>query len=797
MAVKSNFLSVTSSPITVSGTASDPGSPSSGLALVEVRVNGGSWQTATGTTNWNRLISLTSGSNSIEARSRDNAGNYSTTASVTVTYNPADTTLPTVAISSPTGGQTVTSSQITVSGTASDPGSSSSGLALVEVRVNGGSWQTTTGTTTWNRSISLTSGSNSIEARSRDNAGNYSTTASVTVTYTPPDDLWKSPTVTGTMNLADDWANPENAFSDSDNGAYTNSAGSLTAQDYGHFNFNIPNEAVIDGIEVQIKGHGDANTKSSNKVNVVLWSASSEDTGSKFAYFDPDSDSTETLGGPTDKWEGWITNWAASDFDNDKFWLKIRTYNGSEKQYIDYIKVRVYYTEVASNPSVGFATTDLSGSEALSTGTLTANLSSASTQTVTVNYSVNGGSATDGGVDYTLASGTLTFAPSVTTQTISIPIVNDALYESTETIVVSLDSAQNAQLGANTLCSYAIINDDPLPVASFAQAASSGDESTSPAQLAVTLSAVSGVETKVNYAATDGTAQGSGVDYTLNSGTLTFAPGETSKSIPVTIVSDSISDDGEDFTVTLSSPDGCELGTPSIHTRTITDGITDRGTLHIDTNGDTAGIQATRSTAGISMGSNIAIQVWAKDVEDLKGVTGDFTFDPTCWACQGVVEGPFLASAGGTTFFQGEIDNSSGVVAINGAVMGPNPANSPDGEGVLATLTLKLLKKQENTITAVSPTFVEIASGNDSQYTPQVVSGSFVIGPESDFVGQGSSSPDGYVDFWDLLYFANNWHTRSTDTGWDKRCDLDKDDDYVDFWDLLVFAEQWHTGEKP
>jgi len=47
------------------------------------------------------------------------------------------------------------------------------------------------------------------------------------------------------------------------------------------------------------------------------------------------------------------------------------------------------------------------------------------------------------------------------------------------------------------------------------------------------------------------------------------------------------------------------------------------------------------------------------------------------------------------------------------------------------------------------------------------------------------------------LYFADRWHTRSTDTLWDKRCDLDKNDDYVDFWDLLVFAEQWHTGEKP
>jgi len=173
----------TSSPITVSGSASDPGSPSSGVALVEVRVNSGAWQTANGTTSWNRSVSLASGSNLIEVRGRDNAGNYSTIPSVSVTHNPPDVSPPTVAISSPTTRQTFTSSPIAISGSASDPGSPSSGLALVEVRVNSGVWQTASGTTSWNRSVSLASGSNLIEARSRDNAGNYSTIPSVSVTY--------------------------------------------------------------------------------------------------------------------------------------------------------------------------------------------------------------------------------------------------------------------------------------------------------------------------------------------------------------------------------------------------------------------------------------------------------------------------------------------------------------------------------------------------------------------------------------------------------------------------------------
>jgi hypothetical protein len=192
----------TTLPITVSGTATDPGSPSSGVTLVEVRVNAGSWQTATGTTSWSKTgLTLSSGSNTIEARSKDTAGNYSALTSVSVTYNPPDTTAPTVAIASPTAGQVSTASPITVSGTATDPGNPSSGVALVEARVNAGSWQTATGATTWNKTgLTLSSGSNTIEARSKDTAGNYSAIASVSVTYNPPDTT--APTVAITSPTA-------------------------------------------------------------------------------------------------------------------------------------------------------------------------------------------------------------------------------------------------------------------------------------------------------------------------------------------------------------------------------------------------------------------------------------------------------------------------------------------------------------------------------------------------------------------------------------------------------------------
>ncbi|MGZ4488008.1 MAG: Ig-like domain-containing protein [Nocardioides sp.] len=98
----------------------------------------------------------------------------------------ADTTAPVVAISSPTSGATVSGST-PVSGTASDAG----GLAKVELQVDGGSWSTVTGTSSWSTSLGTTGladGTHSLTARATDTSGNTaSTSVSVTVSNPVPD----------------------------------------------------------------------------------------------------------------------------------------------------------------------------------------------------------------------------------------------------------------------------------------------------------------------------------------------------------------------------------------------------------------------------------------------------------------------------------------------------------------------------------------------------------------------------------------------------------------------------------
>lgn len=71
----------------------------------------------------------------------------------------------------------------------------------------------------------------------------------------------------------------------------------------------------------------------------------------------------------------------------------------------------------------------------------------------------------------------------------------------------------------------------------------------------VTMSKISSSTVKVDYETSDGTAT-AGEDYIYTSDTLTFLPGDTSKTVQVEILDDSIDDDGETFTLTLSNPSG-------------------------------------------------------------------------------------------------------------------------------------------------------------------------------------------------------------------------------------------------
>ncbi len=115
--------------------------------------------------------------------------------------------------------------------------------------------------------------------------------------------------------------------------------------------------------------------------------------------------------------------------------------------------------DVVSPPTAGFAAASSSGLESVVNASIPVTLSRVSTQTVTVDYAVTGGTAVGGGVDYTLSSGTLTFPPGTTTQNIPLTVVDDTIVEPSETVVIGLSNFVNATAGGVTH-TYTIIDND-------------------------------------------------------------------------------------------------------------------------------------------------------------------------------------------------------------------------------------------------------------------------------------------------------------------------------------------------
>ena len=265
--------------------------------------------------------------------------------------------------------------------------------------------------------------------------------------------------------------------------------------------------------------------------------------------------------------------------------------------------------------------------------TFTVSLSAPSGKPIAVDHASAPGTAV-APADFTGVSGTLSFAPGQTTKTVDVDVQGDVLDEFDETFAVNLSNLVNATPGTAT-GTGTILDDDPLPTVSIGDVSlAEGDAGTTIASFPVTLSAPSGKPITVDYASADGTATAG--DYTGVSGSLSFAPGQTSKTIDVDIQGETTYENDETFGVSLSNPVNVAPGTMSA-TGTITNddplpqaSIDDRSV----TEGD-AGTTAATFTVSLSNPSAFPISVdvatsdqTATAPADYAPVTTTLTFAP-------------------------------------------------------------------------------------------------------------------------------------------------------------------------
>ena len=247
----------------------------------------------------------------------------------------------------------------------------------------------------------------------------------------------------------------------------------------------------------------------------------------------------------------------------------------------------------------------------------TVTLSNPSALPTTVNLTPASGTATvgtdtgaplqasfDGGATWVSVAGTSVTVPAnVTSFIVRVPTVNDGIGEPGEAMTLGASTAQNVAPVVGT-GSIADANTPSIAITGPAVV----NEAAGTVTYTVTLSNASTLPVSVAYATADGTAI-AGTDYTAGTGTLNFAPGETSKTFTVAINNDAVFEGSEAYSVNLSAPTNATIATGSVSTTIADDGTGTDGTGGPGPGNDDRPVVSAITSPSIAEGGNLDFTV--------------------------------------------------------------------------------------------------------------------------------------------------------------------------------------------
>ena len=346
-------------------------------------------------------------------------------------------------------------------------------------------------------------------------------------------------------------------------------------------------------------------TSSVSGVLTARWSAPADDGGSAITDYDVRYRVKPSSGDPA---------WTEQADDTDSTALTA-TLSGLANDVVHQVQVRaqnangegawsssVEGTPIAL-PSVGIAVVAKTGvavgrfpsaNEDIGTVELAITLSKTSTATVSVDYAVAdipvgdpllgmaGVYSATAGEDYTAATGTLTFAPGTTRKTVSVPILDDAIYEEPDNFFrIALSDPVGATLAASkSKVDFNIVDDDPVPpitltATDLVSTGSPGATASTPEGRLRVVEGDSG-STDVTFTLTQSRAVGwrdvivaslshdpdlgtatSGTDFTqVKTQSFTLSAGETQTTFTVSITGDTTDEADETVHLLLTRGDG-------------------------------------------------------------------------------------------------------------------------------------------------------------------------------------------------------------------------------------------------
>lgn len=190
----------------------------------------------------------------------------------------------------------------------------------------------------------------------------------------------------------------------------------------------------------------------------------------------------------------------------------------------------------------------LEGNDGIQYAEVVVTLSKANAKPVTVNYRTANGDAV-AGTDYGAVSGTLTFAKRQTRQTIQVPVYGDRNGEPDEFFYIEISNPTRGITIASNTGVVTIRDDEPRVSISYVYDYE-GDSGTRPFSFTVSLWPAYDEEVTVNFDTQDYSAF-AGTDYVGTSGTVTFAPGDTTETIMVDVIGNTIPEPEKYFLVVL------------------------------------------------------------------------------------------------------------------------------------------------------------------------------------------------------------------------------------------------------
>jgi large repetitive protein len=198
------------------------------------------------------------------------------------------------------------------------------------------------------------------------------------------------------------------------------------------------------------------------------------------------------------------------------------------------------------------------GHSGTATATFTVTLSAASGKTVSVGWTTADDDAMQPS-DYTAGSGTLTFVPGDTSESIAVSVLGDVTAELDETFGIILATPSNATIADGSGLGT-ITDDELLAVVDIDEPTLvEGQSGTATLGFSVTLSHQATFPVTVDWSTTAGTAT-SGTDYLIETGTVTFAPMDTSETVLITVYGDTTYERNETLMLDLSNGQGAPIG---------------------------------------------------------------------------------------------------------------------------------------------------------------------------------------------------------------------------------------------